>query len=80
MLFILKNEKVNFRDSLLETAKHNNTFNIREDLGHTTIDIDFDSLVLSLEDGYVSEIWYEGEVLIPNEDMKYKITKLMKDD
>lgn len=80
MLFILKNEKVNFIYSLLETAKHNNTFNIREDLGHITIDIDFDSLVLSLEDGCVSEIWYEGEVLIPNEDMKYKITKLMKDD
>ena len=80
MLFILKNEKVNFIYSLLETAKHNSTFNIREDLGHITIDIDFDSLVLSLEDGYVSEIWYEGEVLIPNEDMKYKITKLIKDD
>ena len=50
-------------------------FNLR----YVTIHTDCDVIILTMNDGYVSEIRYDGTHLILDEDMQHEITKLMKE-
>lgn len=70
----------NFVYSLIETAmKYNCSLNIEEFVGYVTIHTDCDVITLTMNDGYVSEIRYDGTHLILDEDMQREITKLMKE-
>lgn len=70
----------NFVYSLIETAmKYNCSLCIEEFVGYITIYTDCDVITLTMNDGYVSEIRYDGTHLILDEDMQRKITKLMKE-
>lgn len=70
----------NFVYSLIETAmKYNCSLSIEEFVGYVTIHTDCDVITLTMNDGYVSEIRYDGTHLILDEDMQHEITKLMKE-
>lgn len=78
--FSMEEAFFNFVYSLIETAmKYNCSLCIEEFVGYITIYTDCDVITLTMNDGYVSEIRYDGTHLILDEDMQRKITKLMKE-
>ena len=80
ILFNMERAFFNFVYFLIKTAmKYNCSLSIEEFVGYITIHTDCDVITLTMNDGYVSEIRYDGTHLILDEDMQREITKLMKE-